>query len=102
MVSIGDLTWGKYVDISTCLSHDKMNQIVRGLLRYELPGKQGSYATVETHKMFCHLSARGFCHDFTFALSIIWVTAVAQWLRRCATNRMVAGSIPDGVTGIFH
>ena len=29
-------------------------------------------------------------------------TAVAQWLRRCATNRKVAGSIPDGVLGIFH
>jgi hypothetical protein len=27
---------------------------------------------------------------------------VAQWLRNCATNRKVAGSIPDGVTGIFH
>jgi len=32
----------------------------------------------------------------------IWRTAAAQWLRRCATNRKVAGSIPDGVTGIFH
>ena len=30
------------------------------------------------------------------------VTAVAQWLRCCATNRKVAGSIPDGVIGIFH
>ena len=29
-------------------------------------------------------------------------TAVAQRLRGCATNRKVAGSIPDGVTGIFH
>ena len=29
-------------------------------------------------------------------------TAVAQWLRRCATNRKVAGSIPAGVTGILH
>ena len=29
-------------------------------------------------------------------------TAVAQWLRRCATNRKVAGSIPDGVIGILH
>ena len=28
-------------------------------------------------------------------------TAVAQWLRSCATNRMVAGSIPAGVTGCF-
>jgi hypothetical protein len=26
---------------------------------------------------------------------------VAQWLRHCATNRKVAGSIPDGVNGIF-
>jgi len=29
-------------------------------------------------------------------------TAVAQWWRCCATNRNVTGSIPDGVTGIFH
>ena len=28
-------------------------------------------------------------------------TAVAQWLRYCATNRKVAGSIPDGVIGVF-
>jgi hypothetical protein len=28
--------------------------------------------------------------------------AVAQWLRHCATNRKVAGSIPDGVIAIFH
>jgi hypothetical protein len=27
---------------------------------------------------------------------------VAQWLRYSATNRKVAGSIPDGVIGIFH
>ena len=30
------------------------------------------------------------------------VSAVAQWLRYCATNWKVAGSIPDGVVGIFH
>ena len=29
-------------------------------------------------------------------------TAVAQWLRCGATNQKVAGSIPDGVIGIFH
>ena len=29
-------------------------------------------------------------------------TAVAQWLRCCATNRKVASSIPDGFIGIFH
>jgi hypothetical protein len=28
-------------------------------------------------------------------------TAVAQWLRYCATNQKVAGSIPDGVIEFF-
>ena len=28
--------------------------------------------------------------------------AVAQWLRCCATNQKVAGSIPDGGIRIFH
>jgi len=27
--------------------------------------------------------------------------SVAQWLRFCATNRKVTGSIPAGVTGFF-
>ena len=31
----------------------------------------------------------------------LWGTAVAQWLRCCATNRKVAGSIPAGVSGFF-
>ena len=28
-------------------------------------------------------------------------TAVAQWVRCCATNRKIAGSIPAGVSGFF-
>ena len=28
-------------------------------------------------------------------------TAVAQWIRCCATNRKVAGSNPAGVSGFF-
>ena len=28
-------------------------------------------------------------------------TAVARWLRCCATNRKVTGSIPAGVSGFF-
>jgi len=38
----------------------------------------------------------------TDELSQILGTAVAQLLKCCATNRKVAGSIPDGVIGIFH
>jgi hypothetical protein len=32
----------------------------------------------------------------------IGILAVAQWLRFCATNRKVAGSIPDGVIGFLR
>ena len=35
-------------------------------------------------------------------LIVIFGTAVAQWLRCCATNRKEDGSIPGGVNGIFH
>jgi len=31
-----------------------------------------------------------------------WGTQRRGWLSHCATSRKVAGSIPDGVTGIFH
>ena len=34
-------------------------------------------------------------------VSTIMYVAVAQWLRCCATNRKVAGSIPAGVIGFF-
>jgi hypothetical protein len=37
----------------------------------------------------------------TVTLKKMW-TAMAQWLRFCATNRQVAGSIPDGVNGLFR
>jgi hypothetical protein len=37
------------------------------------------------------------------AILLFWgPLMVAQLLRYCATNRKVAGSIPDGVIGIFH
>jgi hypothetical protein len=31
-----------------------------------------------------------------------WGTRWRSWFRNCATSRKVAGSIPDGVIGIFH
>jgi hypothetical protein len=30
------------------------------------------------------------------------VSLEERWLRHCATSRKVAGSIPDGVIGVFH
>ena len=39
---------------------------------------------------------------YSFGKMHRWGTAVAQWLRCCATNRKVAGSIPAaGVIGLF-
>ena len=39
---------------------------------------------------------------FMLSYAVTGGTAVGQWLRCCATNRKVAGSIPDGVIGIFY
>jgi hypothetical protein len=42
----------------------------------------------------------------TTSTAEIWWKALhtrwSSWMRHCATHRKVAGSIPDGVTGIFH
>ena len=42
-----------------------------------------------------------FVLQFCALLCVYRGTAVAQWLRCCATNRKVAGSIPAGVNGFF-
>jgi hypothetical protein len=33
---------------------------------------------------------------------VVQFVVLAQWLRHCATNQKVGGSIPYGVTGNFH
>jgi len=40
--------------------------------------------------------------SLSLSIYIYIYSAVAQWSKCCATNREVAGSIPAGVTGIFH
>ena len=50
--------------------------------------------------VFC-IVCTGFLYYFVYVYLFLG-TAVAQWLRCSATNRKVAGSIPAGVTGIFH
>ena len=46
---------------------------------------------------YLHESIYNFLHRTTFNKG----TAVAQWLRCCATNQKDAGSIPSGVIGFF-
>ena len=57
------------------------------------------------HVINTHLSPRVLFGVYSYImhqLTEFMGTAVAQWLRCCATNRNVAGSIPDGFIGIFH
>jgi hypothetical protein len=54
---------------------------------------------------FEHSILKSYCYNnqkFQVLLFLLGGTLlVAQWLRHCATNRKAAGSIPDGVIGIF-
>jgi hypothetical protein len=55
----------------------------------------------------CHC-AQGLCWNVTSVTNELHLMyndgplMVAQQLKYCATDRKVAGSIPDGITGIFH
>jgi hypothetical protein len=51
--------------------------------------------TFVTHSIFNLLTIKGF---YMFRGGTRW----RSWLRHCATNRKVAGSIPNGVNAIFH
>jgi hypothetical protein len=62
-----------------------------------VPDYQNSLIVGHQIKEFCCL------RYFSILVVITWgPLMVAQWLRYCATYRKVAGSIPDGVIGIFH
>jgi len=58
------------------------------------------FCTIQRNMRICGTSV---CPLYPFFLNVIMITgtAVAQWLRYCATNRKVAGSIPAGVSGFF-
>jgi len=40
-------------------------------------------------------------HEYMNYISDLFHAAVTQWLRCCATNLKVAGSMPDGASGFF-
>ena len=52
--------------------------------------------------MLAQMNRKVMSHDRTILSKVHVIYAVAQWLRCCATNRKVTGSIPDGVIGILH
>ena len=52
----------------------------------------------------CRLEMIGALYIYMCTYIYIYMggTRWRSWLRHCAISRKVAGSIPDGVTGIFH
>ena len=54
------------------------------------------------YEQHCERENRSFQIKIINFVPIYMGTAVAQWLRSCATNREVAGSIPDNVIAIFY
>jgi len=88
--------WVPHV-ILLCRPKRKSTKTLRNLLRTltNLYGRHCcSYCEESKH-------ARVQNRYFRWCASYKWGTAVAQWLRCCATNRKVAGSIPAGVSGFF-
>ena len=63
-------------------------------ISYNDDHNHNNYDNLKLTLMYSHT------HKYTYTYTITG-TAVAQWLRCCATNWKVAGSIPDGVIGIF-
>jgi hypothetical protein len=59
-------------------------------------------ATINTLCMFRYDQFQNRYRKKLVCLDILRGTRWSSWLRHCATHRNVAGSIPDGVTGIFH
>jgi len=69
-----------------------------------------AHSLIWTLILFQHMYRASFIifiitNKLTINITKVYITAekaVAQWLRRCATNQKVAGYIPSGVNGIFH
>jgi hypothetical protein len=55
----------------------------------------------EDYKLLAILRYLGFISVGRISSSPSFETAVVQWLRYCAINQKVAGSIPDGVVEFF-
>ena len=51
--------------------------------------------------MFCSYDV-GSVEKIILTYQTVRGTRWRSWLRHCAKSRKIAGSIPDGVIGIFH
>ena len=81
---------------SKCLPPARMSTSGHRLPQTSVPGEVANW---HASKMFLRImSSFTIGSEYTRVLGPRW----RSWLRHCATSQKVAGSIPDGVTGIFH
>ena len=75
----------------------------RAETKFRLSAKRTSPFKSGGGRQFSRLLAAEVCASAVVMLNTPYSegTAVAQWLRCCATNRKVADSIPAGVSGFF-
>ena len=79
---------------------DRWRTLVSAVINLRVPWNAGNFLTSCKPVSF---SRRTLHHGVSKYVHIhAWGTAVAQWLRCCATNRKFAGSIPVGIIGIFY
>jgi len=65
-------------------------------------GPERVFTTAASNRNY-DLKKSQFFHVLLFGPMLYnWVTRWGSWLRHCATSEKVAGSIPEGVIGIFH
>ena len=72
----------------------------RNARRGGMPRDPASYLKVPGH--IIGLEAVGLTEYLGGFTHLHWGTRWRSWLKHCSTRRKVAGSIPDGVIGIFH
>jgi len=78
-----------------------LNQLKRGGRETAFRGRQIIARELQNMRM-AGGSEQRFLQVHVYTVYILTVgTAVAQWLRWCATNRKAAGSVPAGVSGFF-
>jgi hypothetical protein len=57
---------------------------------------------VHRNNILIYIQQDATLHSLFYVETALHVSGGTSWFRHCATSRKVAGSIPDGVIGIFH
>jgi len=87
---------------SSCKTKDSLRLFRYLRARHEAIQERSGSRAPSVLNLCTNIDERSASQIGSYIYAILRGTAVAQWLRCCATNRNGAGSIPDGVIGIFH